>query len=195
VVLLIHEQYYLARVLRAAAQQFAKEGSIQLGQFLLPEAFKKAALPLQKTAVREHYLPDQYRCHEPKTIPAAVKRLQRWLKTKEAAAIISAIVDDRVRCKESCLCVYAHRDYTVRHDKNIEPPGYDVLLDLTPRWNNRACGHHSYVNADGNELVRIPVAGNTLAIIRRPAGVQKFVKYVNHFAGKDRRIVLEARFA
>jgi len=194
VVLLIAEQYYLTSVLRAAAQRFAKEGSIQLGQFLPPEAFRKA-LPLQKAALREHYLPDQYHCHEPKSVSAAVKQLQRWLKTKEAAAIISAIIDDRVRYKESCLCVYAHRDYTVRHDKNIEPPGYDVLLDLTPRWNARACGHHSYVDADGNELIRIPVAGNTLAIISRPNGVQKFVKYVNHFAGKDRRVVLEARFS
>jgi len=192
---MIHPQYYLTSTVRAAARQFAKEGSIQLRQFLLPDAYKKAALPLQKAALREQYLPDQYHCHEPKKISAAVKQLQRWLKTKEAATIISAVIQKKVRYKESCLCVYTHRDYTVRHDKNTEPPGYDVLLDLTPRWNNRACGHHSYVDADGNELVRIPVAGNTLAIISRPNGAQKFVKYVNHFAGKDRRVVLEARFA
>jgi len=193
--LILHQQYKLRQVLNAAAAKFNREKSIQLHQFLLPDTANRAGAALSRVPLREHYVPDQYHCHEPKTIPAIVKKLQRWLRSKEAAMLISTIVQKKVRFKESCLCVYTHRDYTLRHDKNKEPPGYDVILDLTPHWDTRACGHHSYVDRKGNELVRIPVAGNTLAIVHRTADVQKFVKYVNHHAGKDRRIVLEARFA
>lgn len=191
---MIHPQYLLKRVLNTAAERFAAERSIQLHQFLLPEIPAKASKALSAVALRDHYLPDQYHCHEPKSLPETAKQLLRWLQSKECAAIVSAIVRGKVRCKETCLCVYTHRDYTVRHDLNREPPGFDVLLDLTPRWGVHACGHHSYVK-DGEELVRISPAFNTLAIIHRPANVQKFVKYVNHHAGTGRRIVLEARFA
>ncbi len=191
---LIHPQYFLKHVLLAAAQQFAKNKSIQLHQFLLPETYKKAALPLQRAALREHYLPDQYHCHELKTIPMVVKQLQRWLKSKEAATLVSTLVQKKVSFKESCLCVYVHKDYTLLHDKNKEPPGYDVIIDLTTHWDQRACGHHSYVR-NGQELVRVSPDPNTLAIVHRPAPVMKFVKYVNYHAGKDRRIALEARFA
>jgi hypothetical protein len=195
VVLLINQQYRLKHVLLAAARQFARENSIQLGQFLQPAFFKKANTVLMRAPVREHYVPDQYRCHEPKQLPAVVKELLAWLQSKECAALVSTIVKKTVKLKESCCCVYAHGDYTLLHDKNKELPGYDVILDLTPHWDRRACGHNSYVRDDGAEVVRIPSAGNTLSIVRRPKELQRFVKYVNHHAGKDGRAVLLARFA
>lgn len=188
---LVHPQYLLRSILDAAAERFAAGKSIQLQQFLLPNIAAKASRIGQ---LKEHYVPDQYRCREPNGIPVALRTLQNWLKSREAAALISFIIKKKVSFKESCICSYQHRDYTVRHDKNRELPGYDVLLDLTPSWNARACGHHSYVK-NGEEIVRIPAMFNSLAIIHRPNNVQKFVKYVNHHAGKDKRIVLEARFA
>ncbi len=187
---IIHPQYLLKRVLDSAAERFAAGKSIQLQQFLLPKIAK-----VRIGALREHYVPDQYRRHEPRSVPAGIKKIQNWLKSKEAAALISFIVKRPVRFKESCVCVYQHSDYTVRHDQNRELPGYDILLDLTPRWTDRACGHHSYVDSKGNEIVRIPSLFNSLSIVHRPNKVQAFVKYVNHHAGREKRIVLEARFA
>ena len=191
----IHPQYTLKNVLYSAAGRFERGKSIQLHQFLLPEAFAKASRALLAAPVSESYLPDRYRGHAPKKIPSSVSGLLRWLKSKEAAELVSLIVDKRVRCASIGIAVLTHGDYTLLHDKNKESPGFDVILDLTPQWDNRACGYHSYVDGDSNELVRVDPAPNTLTIVHRPKNVMKFVKYVNHFASKDKRIVLQARFA
>lgn len=192
----INPVYLSHNALYGAAMQFAKEKSIQLRQFLIPDLAKALSGQLAKAPLKEHYVPDQYRCHGPKSAPALAKQLQRVLaKTHEMRKIVSTIVQEKVRFKDACICIYKHGDYTVRHDKNREPPGYDVIIDLTPRWDGRACGHHSYVDAAGSERVKVPPMFNTLAIVHRPAKLHKFVKYVNHNAGDDRRIVLEARYA
>lgn len=191
----INPQYLLKSVLNDAAAAFARTGSIQLRNFLIPDVARALAKQLANIPLKQHYIPDQYRCHEPARIPALAKQLQRVLATThEMRAILSTIVQKKVAFKESCLCVYARGDYTLLHDKLKEPAGTDVIIDLTPHWDNRACGHHSYVDGNGNELVRVPAAFNTLTIVKRPANAMKFVKYVNHHAGKDKRFVLEARF-
>ena len=191
----INPKYLSDDVLKTAAKYFARENSIQLRQFLLPEAFAKAARALSNASLGELYVPDQYRWHAPKKIPESVSVLLSWLKSEEASKIISCVANRSIRCALVGISVLTQGDYSLLHDKLKEPPGYDVILDFTPRWDNRACGHHSYVDGNGNELARVPVMPNALAIVKRPAGVMKFVKYVNHYAGKDRRIVLEARYA
>jgi hypothetical protein len=192
----INPQYFLRSVLQDAAAAFARTGSIQLHNFLIPDVAQTLAKQLSAVPLKQHYVPDQYRCHEPARIPALAKQLQRVLATThEMRDIISAIVQKKTAFKESCLCAYARGDYTLLHDKLKEPAGYDVIIDLTPHWDNRACGHHSYVDGKGNEIARVPVMPNALAIVRRPASVMKFVKYVNHHAREDKRIVLEARFS
>jgi hypothetical protein len=192
----INPVYLSHHALYDAAMQFARGKSIQLQQFLIPDAAKALSVQLAKAPLKVHYVPDQYRRHEPKTIPTLAKQLRSVLSTThEMRNIISTIVQENVRFKDARLCVYKHGDYTVRHDKNREPPGYDVLIDLTPRWDARACGHHSYVDSMGNERVKVSPAFNTLSIVHRLAKLQKFVKYVNHNAGDDRRIVFETRYA
>lgn len=192
----INPAYLQTRILYDAAKRFAQEGSIQLHQFLIPEAAQKIITALQRAPLALHEMPDRYRCHEPKAVPLPGKELQRVLATAhEIRKVISTIVGKPVRFQDACWCVYAHKDYTLLHDKNKEPPGYDVILDLTPRWDNRACGYHSYVDGKGSELVRVAPAANALTIVRRPKDVMKFVKYVNHHAGTDKRFVLGARFA
>ena len=191
---LIHPQYVLKHVLYAAAERFNREKALQLQQFLLPDVFARTSHALLKVQSAVLTVPDQYRCRAPKRVPASTGELLRWLKSKEAAAIISTIVQKKVRCRIVGVCILAHGDYSLLHDKLKEPPGYDVILELTPRWDARACGHHSYVT-DGKELVRVVPGANTLTIVHRPAGVRRFIKYVNHHAGKDRRLFLMARFA
>lgn len=191
----INPQYLLRSVLDSAAAAFARTGSIQLRNFLIPDVAQTLAKQLSAVPLKQHYVPDQYRCHEPARIPILAKKLQRVLATThEMRDIISAITKKKATFQESCLCAYTHGDYTLLHDKLKEPAGHDAIIDLTPHWDNRACGHHTYVDRNGNELVRASAAFNTLTIVKRPANVMKFVKYVNYHAGKDKRFVLEARF-
>jgi len=192
---IVHQQYALKNVLYAAATHFERGKSIQLQQFLRPEVFAQASRELLNANVRELYIPDRCRVHSPKKISADVSGLVRWLRSKEAAELVSLIVDKQVRCKVIGIFIMTHGDYTVLHDQNQELFGYDVILDLTPDWDNRACGYHSYVDGNGAELVRVAPAMNALTIVKRDKNAMKFLKYVNHHAGNDKRIFLQARFA
>lgn len=189
----IHVQYFMGDVIDRVAIQFKKEKSIQLHQFLQFPVYKKAS-SLTNATLKQISIPDQFSYHTFKNPPKTAKLLMQIVKSQGFADFISAIVDKKVKLKQANWRIYTHKDYTVRHDKNKEPPGFDVLLEITPKWHNNACGHHSFVK-NGKELIRIPPQANTLSIINRPASVQKFVKYVNHHSNKDKRVVLEARFA
>jgi hypothetical protein len=191
----INPNYLLKHTLYSAAEHFAKDGSIQLHQFLIPAMAEKVRAAVSRASLVQEYAPDRYSFHEPKSVPIG-KQLQNVLKaTHEIKDIISTIVQKQVKYQDSCWRVYQHKDYTLLHDKNKEQPGYDVIIDLTPDWDNRACGYHSYVDGNGTELVRVQPAMNALTIVKRDKNTMRFVKYVNHRAGNGRRIVLQARFA
>lgn len=185
----ININYCREGILRSAAAQFKKDWSIQLHGFLQYAVARRISL---SGSLKHHYVPDQYSYHTFK-LSSVAKNLEKFIRSADFAAIISAIVGKKVKIKHASWRGYTHGDYTVRHDKLPEPPGYDIVLDFTPRWDPRACGQHSFVQG-GQEIIRIPPVFNSLTIVKRPKHVQKFVKYVNHRAGKDKRIVLEARF-
>lgn len=191
---LINPVYFTKHALVDASIQFAKERSIQLQNFLLPDVFAKASCDLSREKLDLLFVPDQERCQAPKRVPASSCLLLGWLKSKEAASLISTIVQKKVRCKIIGVLILVHGDYSLLHDKQKESPGYDVFIELTPHWDVRACGNHSYVK-DGEELVRVVPVPNTFTIVHRPAGVQSFIKYVNHSAARDKRLILQARFA
>jgi hypothetical protein len=192
----INPKYLSDDVLKTAAKYFARENSLQLQQFLIPDVAQELGNALSKAPLKAQSIPDRFAYHEFTRLPAIAKQVGKiFATTHEIRKIISVITQKELTFEEAFWRAYTAGDYTLLHDENAAPPGYDVILDVTPRWDNRACGHHSYVDGRGNELARVPVVPNALAIIKKPATVLPFVKYVNHYAGKDRRIVLEARYA
>lgn len=189
----INPQYFPESVRYNIAVQFQKEKSIQLKEFLLPHIATRTLRSVRNAPLSLNSVAGQNQFHAFKKIPLPAKTLLQFVRSQRFAQFVSSIAQKKVACKTASWRVFAHGDYTLLHDKNREPPGIDVILDLTPSWDGRACGHHSYVE-NGKGLVRIPPGFNTLAIVQRPKSVMKFVKYVNHHAGRNKRFVLEARF-
>ncbi|MBI1968895.1 hypothetical protein HYS49_03215 [Candidatus Woesearchaeota archaeon] len=82
------------------------------------------------------------------------------------------------------------KDYRLLHDKSIEKPGTDVILDLTENWPEKAGGTIIYMDTDGNGCP-LAIRSNSLAIVVRKRGVQKFFHYVNHYGrGRERLLMI-----
>ena len=86
------------------------------------------------------------------------------------------------------LC-FSWKDYIILHDENKEKLGIDIIVDCTEDWNEKAGGNVVYVDGKGN-YSKIPVKENTLTIVKRHHHEQKFVQYVNHYAGPKKRYLV-----
>ena len=78
---------------------------------------------------------------------------------------------------------FTWKDYTILNDEFIEKPGMDIIINISD-WNPRGGGIINYTDGKG-DAYPITAEKNSIAIINRKKGIQKFVQYVNHY-GKDR---------
>ncbi len=103
--------------------------------------------------------------------------------------IVSSIVKKNISLQNFKLLQFQHKDYTLLHDKNIEPSGYDIILDLTEHWQPDYGGNLIYTNGQG-QVFTITSKPNTLSIIKRTKHFQKYIEYINHYAEKNKRYIL-----
>ena len=76
------------------------------------------------------------------------------------------------------------------NDEIVEKPGIDAIIDFADGWRHEAGGSVVYVDGTG-DFFKIPPSGNTLTLIERKKGAQKFVQYLNHYSnGKKRYFIL-----
>jgi hypothetical protein len=118
------------------------------------------------------------------------QNIRGLINNKELLKFISFIINKKVR-KINALCYsFKWKDYTLLHDKEKEKAGFDFILDFTEDWNEYAGGQILYTESKGEGLV-VPAVGNSLLLVnRKNKHARKFVKYVNHHAGKNRRFLM-----
>lgn len=92
------------------------------------------------------------------------------------------------------VCLFSWKDYIVLSDETVEPASIDLIIDLTDDWPEGAGGEVIYRDRDGNYFP-LQIASNMLVLVERKRAIQKFVKYVNHYAGNKRRILLMGKIS
>ena len=76
---------------------------------------------------------------------------------------------------------YKIGDYKIMSDGDNNKKGIELIIDLTPVWDDENGGYLIYTNGDG-EFYEIPSSYGSLTIVEREKNLQYFVKYVNHYA-------------
>lgn len=76
---------------------------------------------------------------------------------------------------------YKIGDYKILSDGDNNKKGIELIIDLTPLWDDENGGYLIYTNGDG-EFYEIPSSYGSLTIVEREKNLQYFVKYVNHYA-------------
>ena len=76
---------------------------------------------------------------------------------------------------------YKIGDYKILSDGDNNKKSIELIIDLTPVWDDENGGYLIYTNGDG-EFYEIPSSYGSLTIVEREKNLQYFVKYVNHYA-------------
>ncbi len=182
----IHPAYLQLQTLRRAASAYHNNHphSIQLTQFLLPQACRALLLAAKGARWKRHEQYGQARF----ATAALPPPLRQFLAGEPLQALLHAITGRQPGTAR--LFAFRHRDYTLLSDGVRQPAGTLFQLELTPRWQAAWGGFTSFV-ANGREPLRITPMPNSLVLAEQQAGVQQFVKYVNHHAGITPRIMVQ----
>jgi hypothetical protein len=161
----INPFYKKKEILAALQKAFKQEGSVAIGEVLMPEVWKK--LRQEQNWIRRT-IPDRYNYEEHTAFP-----MQRELRSFARRITGSTPVPEKNRR-------FSHRSYTLLHDKELRKPGVVALLFLDS-W-NEAWGGKIVFMKNGKTLEEFMPRANTLLIVKRDKNTQYFVKYVNHHA-------------
>ena len=114
------------------------------------------------------------------------KILNKFLNSVTLKNFISKIINKKIKRVNGSFYKLEWKDYTLLHDENTEKEGFDFILDFTNNWNQKTDGRIIYTDGKGNYnyILSLP---NTLTIIHRKNGFQKFVQYINHYANNNKR--------
>lgn len=182
----INHLYLEPRTLQRAASVYRKNypHSIQLTQFLPPPTYRALLLAAKDAHWTRH---EQYgQARFATTAPPAP--LRQFLAGEPLRALLHAITGKQAGTAR--LFAFRHRDYTLLSDRVRQPAGTLFQFELTPRWQAAWGGFTSFV-ANGQEQLRITPVPNSLVLAEQQAGVQQFVKYVNHHARITPRIMVQ----
>jgi Rps23 Pro-64 3,4-dihydroxylase Tpa1-like proline 4-hydroxylase len=166
---------------------FLKEKKVILFNFFDDEYYQKMENEIQKLKFKHE---QEYLTH---CYGSAVVTPIIYDYFKDLVKVIGFIINKKTTTsswKIKALC-FSWKDYIILHDENKEEPGIDILLDFTDGWKPEWGGAVTYVDGTG-DYTKIPIQGNMLALVQRTNNEQRFVQYVNHYAGKRKRILLLA---
>ncbi|MBI4440911.1 hypothetical protein HY639_01975 [Candidatus Woesearchaeota archaeon] len=170
----IYRDSAMCRMLHA---RFVREHSIQLQDFLKPAVAATIRRDLLSVGTVRTNVPHR---HAYALIQGDGPFLPEWL------AWLRDFVGTYRLARKSIL-VFGHRDYTLLHDRQDD--GLHALFELTSNW-DASWGGYTSVARNGKELVRIDPVPLSLSLFRQKSQARSFVKYINHHAGRTKRVVV-----
>ena len=115
---------------------------------------------------------------------ASFEKLGNWiLENGDFLKLIEEICE--IKLEKYSIHYELHRykigDYKILSDDDNNKKGIELIIDLTPVWDDENGGYLIYTNGDG-DFYEIPSSYGSLTIVERQKNLQYFVKYVNHYA-------------
>ncbi len=113
------------------------------------------------------------------------------LPSKECTDFLSFATKKKIEEVYGTAYLLTWKDYMILNDKYLEKPGIDIILDLTDNWNAEWGGVVTFTDGRGT-VYPIPPAANSLAVVERKKGLQKYIQYSNHYGKEKKRLLLIA---
>jgi len=111
--------------------------------------------------------------------------------SKELLAFLSSVTKKKIDELHFTAYLLTWKDYQILNDRYLEKPGIDIIIDLTEGWDPECGGVVTFTDGRGTVYPLAP-AGNSLAMVERKKGLQKYVQYLNHHAKDKKRLFLIA---
>ena len=156
--------------------------SVQLGELFTAVFYKKLQVEIKKLGFIVQRKPFQY-SYASAPVPTL---LDEFFSSPSFLRLMKSIVGKNVGGVTARTLRFGWKDYTLLHDQLVEKPGIDLIIDLAQEWNSAAGGCVRYVDGTGSYTTISPLR-NSLTVVQRRKGVQRFVQYVNHRSGTLQR--------
>ena len=120
-----------------------------------------------------------------------VMKINEIFKNKEFVNFINLISCENFNDYEINVKRFRQGDYTLVHDY-IAGKGIEFLFILADKWDDKYGGYVVYTDNKSKSMI-FSIKGNSFILINK-RDVGRFVKYVNHLAGKRSFVLVEGRF-
>ena len=161
---------------------FLREGVVILNKFFSDDSLKK----LKSRIKRLKFSKDLELLHH------SYQSVDFSYQSKELTNFLSRIINKKISKLNFKVIKLSWKDYQILNDTFQEKPGVDMVIDITEGWDERWGGLVTYADGLGN-YVEVPCTDNSLTLVDRNKGMNRFIQYVNHYAKNKRRIILLAR--
>lgn len=156
--------------------------SIMLANFFTEASYKKKEKEMKNAVYKRDCMPDQY--------SYATKKEKEFERNKELLQFLAQVLQKKTVRIVGEMVQFSWKDYTTLHDKNKEKPGIDIIIDLTPEWDDSYGGAVVYSDGKGG-YTKVFTQKNSLLLVRREQGIQRYVQYVNNLSrGKKRYLFI-----
>lgn len=189
---LIHPDYLTEESMQQLRKEFAadtKFPSVACKDFLVAASYHELQKHMQRLKFQREERPGSH-CFGQADVSPSVKKL---LVSTELLEFLERLLGVNVQRVSWRAHAFQWKDYWLLPEKT-EAAGVDIVMDISKGWNEDAGGLLVYRDAAGN-FRKLPALGNMLAIVERKTGVQRYVQYLNCYAGKNKRNFLLGGFA
>ena len=114
--------------------------------------------------------------------------LKGIFKDKEFLNFINLISCENFNNCEINVRRFGWGDYTLLHDSFVRK-GMEFLLIFADKWDDKFGGYIVYTDNEEKSFI-FSIKGNSFILINKK-GMRRFVKYVNHLAGKKNFFLVE----
>ena len=170
------------KVMKALKENYRQNNpkGVQIQGFMDAESYKKFLAAIAKVNFRKAEIRDTHSYFE-----ADLPTL-KFFSSNEFLSFADTITGKKLKLTNCSLKIFMAGCYTLMHDEAANKKGIEFYFDLTPQWNNKSGGAIVYLTKAGEKLA-IPPSPNMLVLA---GSGESYVKYVNHLAGDDGRLVV-----
>ncbi|HLC81853.1 MAG TPA: hypothetical protein VJH68_04305 [Candidatus Nanoarchaeia archaeon] len=113
--------------------------------------------------------------------------LNNFLLSQKFQQFLFFITGNKVKSLTAKAYQFGREDYLILNDRLQKNHHAEITLDLTNGWDKNWGGSISYANGKG-EVLALPIKENTFTIIELKRNVNRYVKYINHYAKNKKRV-------
>lgn len=209
--------YFQPEILKQMKTHYKQAGGmIYLPDFLGEKMYGTILEELEKSKGKKEKIADRFSYEVLKH-----EELKRIFSSPQSLEMLGGVMGTKIKNVEIAIRRYGHRDYSLIHDSEGKCKRVEFTFLLMRKWNTAWGGHKVYicegeeprlVPLAGNGLLlidtensvnctplcpefsvqRIPgKRGPTKGILCKHKQMNSFVQYVNHYAGKEKLVMVE----
>lgn len=183
---MINPRILKPKVMKELSSGFTENNpkGVQVQGFMEPTAYKKFLAAIAKAKLKKSEVRDTHSYFEADS-PAL-----KFFSSREFLAFAAAVTGKKLTKARCSVRIFLKGCYTLLHDEAAAAKGLEFYFDLTSQWMQAWGGSTVYLTDNGEKLILPPSPNNLIIAV---AG-KSYVKYVNHLAGEEGRLVVYGIF-